>query len=232
MTIWHNTEITDQLLPMPTYCLNNKQYLAKEYGALITISNFNYKLSEKHRYVYKNKFNIEELAKDLGIGRTTLIRNIKKLHKCGAKVLNIMNTQEGICYTLDYAKLNKQGNDLNKYVRIPQCMLKTLVCAFNTNAIKVYCLFKYMCSETDFKNMDNKWIAEQVGLSSNSKNNLDTITEITKQLELCGFIENRKTNIFKFDKNKCREVPQLKKSYRIRTLEEWKTIQGKVKHTA
>lgn len=109
-------------------------------------------------------------------------------------------------------------------------MLKTLVCAFNSNVIKLYCLLNYITTETDFKPMDNKWLAEQIGLSSNSKNNLDTITEIVAQLELCGFIETKKENIFRWDDKKGKEVPQITKSYRIITLEQWEIIQNKVKN--
>ena len=97
-------------------------------------------------------------------------------------------------------------------------------------AIKLYCLLNYMTTETEFKPLDNKWLAEQIGLSSKSKNNLDAITEIVAQLELCGFIETKKENIFRWDEKKGREVPQITKSYRLRTLEQWQSIQNKVKN--
>ena len=76
--IWHDTLIiSEQKLPMPTFCLKDKKYCAKEYAGLMTISNRG--IYEGHRFLYKNKFNTAELAKDLGISRTQLERNIKKL---------------------------------------------------------------------------------------------------------------------------------------------------------
>lgn len=228
--MWHDTFIVDDLrLPMPTHCLKNKNYNAKEYGALMTISNRS--PFEGHRYLYKNKFNTSELAKDLGIGRTTLERNIKKLEKLDCNILSIENTREnGVVYKLDYGAFNEATENTYKYVTIYQPMLKTLVCTFNNNAIKLYCLLNYMTTETEFKAMDNKWLAEQIGLSPKSKNNLDTITEIVSQLELCGFIETEKRNIFRWDEKKGKEVPQISKFYRLRTLEQWQSIQNKVKN--
>lgn len=228
--IWHDTLIIpEQKLPMPTFCLNDKKYCAKEYAGLMTISNRG--IYEGHRFLYKNKFNTAELAKDLGIGRSTLERNIKKLEKLDCNILSIENTREhGIVYKLEYGTVNEVTGNLHKFVTIYQPMLKTLSCAFNNNAIKLYCLLNYMTTETEFKPLDNKWLAEQIGLSSKSKNNLDAITEIVAQLELCGFIETKKENIFRWDEKKGREVPQITKSYRLRTLEQWQSIQNKVKN--
>ena len=226
--ICHDTAIKETTeLPMPTHCLNDKKYCAKEYAGLMAISNRG--SYETHRYLYKNKFNTAELAKDLGIGRTQLERNIKKLEKLNYNILDIESSQQGIIYKLHYGAIKEDG-DINKFVTINHQMLKTLACTFNSNSIKLYCLLRYMTNETEFKVMDNKWLAEQIGLSSKSKNNLDTITEIVTQLELCGFIETKKQNIFRWDDKKGREVPQITKSYRLRTLEEWQNIQNKVKN--
>ena len=53
----------DYRLPMPTHCLDDKKYCAKEYAGLMSISNQN--RNEKHRYLYKNKIKMEELSKEL-----------------------------------------------------------------------------------------------------------------------------------------------------------------------
>ncbi len=225
--IWHDTAIKETTeLPMPTHCLNDKKYCAKEYAGLMAISNRG--SYETHRYLYKNKFNTAQLAKDLGIGRTQLERNIKKLEKLDYNILDIESSQQGIIYKLNYGAIKEDGT-INKFVTINHKMLKTLACAFNSNAIRLYCLLRYMTNETEFNTMDNKWLAEQIGLSPKSKNNLDVITEITAQLELCGFIETRKVNIFKWDATKGKEVPQITKQYRLRTFTEWQTIQKTVK---
>lgn len=224
---WHNTKITDQLLPMPTHCLDNKKYNGKVYGALMTISNFNQE-SEKHRYLYENKFDSEILAEELGISKRTLDSNIKKLHKCGAKVLNIMNTQDGICYMLDYGTFNKAGTDINKYVTIPQCMLKELSISFDSNAIKLYCLFKYMCTENDFRVMTEEWICNMIGLNGSSGKNQTSVRTIIKTLEKCKYIETKTSYINFYEETKDRKIPKKQKSYRLCKLDEWKALDKKV----
>lgn len=214
-------------LPMPTHCLGDKKYCAKEYAGLMSMSNKN--LNENHRYLYKNKIDMEELAKELGIGKKTLQKNINKLIKLEYNILEVKNTDVGVVYKLNYGE-KKNNSEYTKYVTIHHQILKVLANTFNSNTIKLYCLLNYMTDETSFKPMTNVWLAEQIGLSSKSKNNLDVITDIATQLELCGFIETRKENIYKWDNKKKREVPQISKSYRLRTLKEWEFLQKRVKN--
>lgn len=214
-------------LPMPTNCLNDKKYCAKEYAGLMSISNKN--KNEKHRYLYENKIDTDELAKDLGISKKTLKRNILKLRKLDYNILEIKNTDVGVVYFFNHGQIKDSG-DYNKYVTIHHKMLKVLANVFSSNAIKVYCLLNYMANEIEYKPLTNAWIAEQIGLSPKSNNNLDVITEIVSNLELCGFIETIKVNSYRWDEVKQLRVPQTKKSYRLRTFEEWEKIQKKVKN--
>lgn len=226
--IWHDTLITpEQKLPMPTDCLKDKKYCAKEYAGLMTISNRG--IYEGHRFLYKNKFNTAELAKDLGISRTQLERNIKKLEQLNCNILSIENTREhGVVYKLEYGTLNENTGNTYKYVTIYQPMLKELACSFNSNAIKIYCLLSYMCNETEFKPLTEDWICEQIGLNGNSERNQSNIRTLIKTLEKCKFIETRKQNIFRWDDKRKREVPQITKFYRLCTLDEWKKLDKKV----
>lgn len=172
--------------------------------------------------------NIEELAKELGIGKRTLQRNIKKLISLDYNILEVKNTDMGIVYKFNYGEQTPSGG-YKKYVTIHHKMLRVLANVFSSNAIKIYCLLNYMTDEINFKTMSNKWLAEQIGLSADSKNNLYVITDIVTQLELCGFIETKKDNIYKWDEKKKREVPQIAKSYRLRTYKEWEVIQKQIK---
>lgn len=226
--MWHGAYICDDYkYPMPTFCLKDKNYHAKEFGALMTISNIDPII--KDRFVYKNKFNTADLAKDLSISRVTLERNIKKLEKLDYNILSIESTrQNGIVYKLEHGALNDKTGNINKFVTIYQAMLKELVCSFNSNAIKIYCLLSYMCNETEFKLLTEDWICEQIGLNGNSERNQSTVRTLIKTLEKCKFIETRKQNIFRWDDKRKREVPQITKFYRLCTLDEWKKLDKKV----
>ncbi len=224
--VWHNTAIKETTeLPMPTHCLDDKKYCAKEYAGLMTISNRG--LYENHRYLYKNKFDTEDLAKSLGISRTTLERNIKKLEKLEYNILDIENSQQGVIYKLHYGAIKEDGS-INKFVTINHQMLKELACSFNSNAIKIYCLLKYMTNETEYKILTEEWICNQIGLNGASEKNQTTVRTLIKTLEKCKFIETKKLNIFRWDEVRKKEVPQITKQYRLCTFEEWKTLDKKV----
>lgn len=213
-------------LPMPTFCLNDKKYCAKEYGFLMTMSKKN--TNENHRYVYTNELDIDNIAKELKISKITLKRNIRKLEQLDYNILELVNTQNGLVYKLNYGAIKDDGN-VNKYVTINNKMLKTLSCAFNNNAIKLYCLLKFMCDEKTFRTITNKWLCQQLGLNSDSGKNISVITEITTQLELCGFIESRIESKVFYDENLNKKITKTIKSYRLTTIDEFLDIQSKVK---
>ena len=143
---------------------------------------------EPYRYVYKNK----------------IIKFTDEIE--GGLVTATKNHNEEIIYYIRYE--NERGRE---YVSIPEDMLRRLVWIGNGNLIKVYLLIKYLCEDEkrrfnhDEKKITNKYICDEIGLSSSSKNNLQGITEITNTLEECDFIKKRyvkssetgiKTNIF------------------------------------
>lgn len=230
--MWNGKEIReDWEFPMPTHCLREKKYDAKTYATLMTLSNsgknkeFNNQM--ENRFVYKNSFDINELAQSLKVSRTTLQRNIKKLESIDCNVLEIKNTQNGIVYILNYGE--KHNGRLKKYVTINQRILKSLACSRDNNAIKTYCLFKYMLAENSFKQLTNSWICEQIGLSNKSKNNLDVITEIVVELEKVKLIETRFVNCVVWDEKKKKEVPQIQKQYRLCSFKEWAEYDDKIR---
>ena len=182
---------------------------------------------ENHRYLYKNKFNTAQLAKDLGIGRTTLEANIKKLEKLDYNILDIENTKSGVVYKLHYGAIKEDGT-INKFVTINHQMLKELACSFNSNAIKIYCLLKYMTNETEYTMLTEDWICNQIGLSDTSEKTQSRIRTLIKTLEKCRFIETRREQIFQWDEVRKKEVPKVIKTYRLCTFEEWKTLDKKV----
>lgn len=207
-------------LPIATYCLKDKQYYIKEYGALLIKSSENSDIfnTHKNRILYKNKLDIQEIANELNVNKATIQRNIKKLEKLDFKILKIENTLNGIVYCLP----SENNIDLNKFALINYEMLKKMVNKFKSNTIKVYFLLKTITTETNFKPATNSFIAENIGLSSKSKNNLDIITSSVKTLEENKYIETKKVNVYEYDKEKLREVPKIRKVYRICNFDEWK----------
>ena len=142
---------------------------------------------------------------------------------------SIENTRKnGVVYKLNYGLESKTTGNINKFVTIYHPMLKELACSFNSNAIKIYCLLSYMCNETDFKPLTEDWICEQIGLNGNSERNQSTVRTLIKTLEKCKFIETKRQQIFRWDDVRKREVPNVIKTYRLCTLDEWKKLDKKV----
>lgn len=221
---WFGRQICDEhYLPLPTYCLKEKKYDARTYAVLTALSYRSVKEKENmnQRYVYKNSFDVKELALSLGVNKTTLERSIKKLNRLDCNVLDISNTPNGIVYKLNYGKKVPRQEQVNKYITINHKMLIEMINVFNSNVIKVYCLLKFMTDEKTYKHMTNSWIAEQIGLSSTSKTTLQAISNITSALENCGYIETRLTNKMIWDENLGKEIPRINKSYRLKTYDEW-----------
>ncbi|EGT4908143.1 helix-turn-helix domain-containing protein [Clostridioides difficile] len=216
-------------LPMPTYCLSEKNYCAKEFGALMLISKGSMRIMhiEKNRYLYQNKFKMEELAKQIGVARTTLERNIKKLNSLDCKVLEIENSRNGIIYRLNYGTSTGYNDNVHKFVTIHHDMLQELISAFNTNAIKVYCLLCYMTTENSFKCMTEKFICEKIGLCGDSENNRSKIRKIITVFEVSKYIEVKKENKFEWDEEKNKKVPRIQKLYRLCSFSEWKNARKK-----
>ena len=205
--------------PMPTYCLSDKKFNAKIYGVLNLESNYN-KL-DTHRYVYQNKINIEEKAKELKIGKSTLYRNIKQLSKLDYQVVTLENTPNGIAYILRYCTVN-EDLEINNFVNIDGSILRILVNVYSNEAIKVYCLLKRLANEVTYTQISKTYILDQIGLCSKSNKNLQLLTDITNELELSGFISTIKEPITCCDKNTNNLISKTVKKYRICTIEEFK----------
>ena len=232
--IWHGKKVSgDYYFPMPTYCLKDKKFSARIFGALMVLSNSGGKelmSFENDRYIYDNSFNTTQLAKDLGIGRTTLERNIKKLQSLDYKVVEVENTKNGIVYRLNYGVQSETNpNEVNKYVTINQKMLKNLVCSFKDNVIKLYCLMNYMCDTKSYTRISRAWLCEQIGLEPNPKNKMQ-ITTIMTDLELCGYIESKRIQEFVWNEELQKKEPRTPKVYRLRSLEEWEEIRNAIKN--
>ena len=120
-------------------------------------------------------------------------RNLDKVAKMNDNVFynltfgvnNHTKGYHGASYESDVAFMMIQDE------RIEEKLLRVLINFCSTNAIKTYIFLKWKCRENGCI-ISRKEICENIGLSANSKRQLQEITDITKGLQKLGLI-NRKT---------------------------------------
>lgn len=170
---------------------------------------------ELYRYIYENKIvkfteEIEELSK---IKIHTFLKKVMKLVNLESRPVSAVNTENnGICYYINYT--NIKGRE---YVTIEENILKKLIEIGDSSLIKVYILLRYMCKD-EFKKITNKYIVEQIGLSTKSRNNIQKVIEITKLLEENELIIKEKEQVVEAVKNKNKIIKQYKEinKYKIK----------------
>lgn len=139
---------------------------------------------ELWRYLYRNKLkHYQSLVENMSKTKlNTIFKTIKKMEKLDCKVINVRKTEANeIVYDINYT------NNGREYITIETKIMEALIHSFNSNAIKVYVLLKYMCRNGRRK-ISRNWIIEQIGLSSNSGLNYTLITNITNELHLGKYI--------------------------------------------
>lgn len=141
---------------------------------------------DRHRYIYEDKIlkNKEEIEHYSKTKIQTFIRNAKKLATISdGEMVSVTKTNEGkIIYKIERP---------NKFILIEEKILRVLINFCSMNAIKTYVFLKWRCREHGCI-ISRKEICENIGLSSNSKRQLQEITDITKGLQKLGLI-SRKT---------------------------------------
>lgn len=168
-------------LPISTYeeYLKNVDYLT--YGIITYFSNRtrvdedNNVSGDLFRWIYKNKLEkkqeeIEKLSKNKF---NTVMRNVRKLAKMDNNLIVARNSDNGIVYYINYYHMPN-----GKFVTIHHEILRFLLNSTNSNTIKTYVFLKYRCANGKTK-VTREEIAEAIGLNSNSRNNLTTVTDIT-----------------------------------------------------
>ncbi|HBG7257383.1 helix-turn-helix domain-containing protein [Clostridioides difficile] len=221
-------------LPMPTFCLKEKGYFAREYAALMLLSNGGMKImhTEKNRYLYQNKFDIDALAKQLSISRATLYRNIKKLEELKCDILKIENTKNGTVYRLKYGIETGYNDEVHKFVTIHHKILEELVINFKTPNIKLYCLLCYLTNETDFKVIDEEFLCNNIGLCGKSESNKNKVRSMIRVLIKCKYIDVKKENRTFWNEETKNKINKTLKLYRLCSYEEWKNLNDKTDLTS
>lgn len=180
-----NGNLIDYNLPISSYedYLKNIDYLTL--GIITYYSNKTFEdpnelldTQELCRWVYKNKLlknqeDIEKLSKNKF---TTVMRNVRKLAKMDNNLVVATNSDNGIIYYINY-----HTSPHGYFVTIHHEILRYLLDTANSNVIKVYIYLKYRCKNGKAK-VTREELAEAIGLSPKSDNNLKTIGNITNSL--------------------------------------------------
>ena len=217
--------------PLPTHkeVLEDKKFPYNTFAALMVNSKFDSKANNFYKnyrnYLYTNRMGdvmeflnkLEEAKGTKLTNKRTIERHIKTILDCGLDLMDIVNTPQGVAYKI------KSSVDNKYYVKIPYTQIKELLVSTNKNMLKLFAFMKYMCNEETFKPITREFIAEHIGLSPNSRNNIQTISTMTTSLAKLGFIEIRQINKLELNK-KGQRVFKTINSYRLRSLEEYNQI--------
>ena len=180
----NNKDNKDYYLPISSYddYLQNLKYYM-EYGIITYYSNFkkqdDFGNEALFRYVYENKLkdNQEQIEKISKKKFTTVLKNIRKLVKMDNNLVVASNSPSGIVYTINYST-----EPHGYYITIHHEILKYLLDTSNEDALKLYVFMCYRCKKGETK-LTLKEMANAIGLSPNSKDNLQKITNITMSFD-------------------------------------------------
>ena len=217
----HNNVIQDKTFPYNTY-------------AMLTInSNFNKNNKDEYKnFLYRDDIKkdigdfLEEAKNDFPDGKIpamkTVEKHIKTILSCDLPLVKIENSPNGVVYKL------KADVDGKYYVRIPYVQVRELIVSTNKNMLKLFVILTYMCDTENYKKLDRKFLARQLGLSDNSDKTLKGIGTMTDSLMKLGFIDIQEEVKTEYDKETNKMKVKTINAYRICTLEEYKA-RGKKK---
>lgn len=164
---------------------------------------------ERWRYLYRNKLKkYKDLVESLSQTKlNTILRTIKKMEKLDCKVIAVRKTEGNeIVYDINYGT--------REFVTIDTKIMEALIHSFNSNVIKIYVLLKYMCRDRK-KKITQEWLLKQIGLSSDSKNNRQMLSDITTELHCGGYINKETISV---------EGNKIINYYEVNSLDKWKSI--------
>lgn len=207
---------------MPTDKENIKNKNIATYSAMMlqTKHDKNDKLDDR-RYLYANNFKIEEVIDLLKVSKRTVQRNINALIKSG--MIEVVETSENGCvYKFNYKKDNKY------FVEIEHDILTELVSATNSNTIATYLLMKYHLKDGK-KQMTQEFIAQEIGISTNSLKTVRNITQVLTKLGLIITYEKEGFTTYKTNDGVVKTRPVKELWYELRDYDDWKFLDKNVR---
>ena len=213
--------------------IQNKTFPYNTYAMLTINSNFNKNNKDEYKnFLYRDDIKkdigdfLEEAKNDFPDGKIpamkTVEKHIKTILSCDLPLVKIENSPNGVVYKL------KADVDGKYYVRIPYVQVRELIVSTNKNMLKLFVILTYMCDTENYKKLDRKFLARQLGLSDNSDKTLKGIGTMTDSLMKLGFIDIQEEVKTEYDKETNKMKVKTINAYRICTLEEYKA-RGKKK---
>ena len=207
------------------------------YVGLKAISNFEgVTLEEYNNYIQKRGAQqalldfMEEAKKDFPDGKipapSTVKKHIKKLIDNKIPLIKVENYNGKVYYKLLNCIENKETGKPNYFVTIPYEKVRELVISTNNNMMKLYAIMCYATNETEYKPITRKWLAEKMGLSTISDNNIKAIGTMLTSLCNLGFLECLEEVSISPDGNEYKTIHK----YRITTLNEYREAKRRGKH--
>ena len=192
------------------------------YAGLKAISHFEgLTLEEYNNYIQKRGAQrvlldfMEEASKEFDgkiPASRTVKRHVEKLINNNIPLIKVENYNNKVYYKL----LN--CIDGKYYVRIPYEKVRELVVSCTPNMMKLYAVMCYATNETEYKPITRSWLAEKMGLSTISENNLTSIGIMLTSLCNLGFLERLEEAQISNNGNTYKTIH----SYRITTLDEYR----------
>ena len=207
---------------MPTDKENIKNKNIATYSAMMlqTKHDKNDKIDDR-RYLYANNFKIEEVIDLLKVSKRTVQRNINALIKSG--MIEVVETSENGCvYKFNYKKDNKY------FVEIEHDILTELVSATNSNTIATYLLMKYHLKDGK-KQMTQEFIAQEIGISTNSLKTVRNITQVLTKLGLIITYEKEGFTTYKTNDGVVKTRPVKELWYELRDYDDWKFLDKNIR---
>ena len=206
------------------------------YAGLKAISNFDgVTLEEYNNYIQKRGAQkvlldfMEEASKEFD-GKvpapSTVKKHIKKLIDNKIPLIKVENYNGKVYYKLLNCIENKETGKPNYFVTIPYEKVRELVISTNNNMMKLYAIMCYATNETEYKPITRKWLAEKMGLSTISDNNIKAIGTMLTSLCNLGFLECLEEVSISPDGNEYKTIHK----YRITTLNEYREAKRRGKH--
>ena len=202
------------------------------YAGLKVISHFEgTTIEEWNNYILKSGSHkaiidfMEQAKADFPNGKipaaSTVKKHIKKLIDNDIPLIKVESYNGRVYYKL----LNCIDNKY--YVRIPYEKVRELVISCSSDLMKLYAIMCYATNENEYKPITRKWLAEKMGLSTKSDNNLKSIGIMLTSLCNLGFLECLEETKISKDGNTYKTIH----SYRLTTLAEYQEAKnrGKIK---
>lgn len=172
-----------RLIPRGKEFMGDKKVCDLTYSKLQVESNW--KQGDPHRYIYKNKINLSQWERELGISRQTIKKRIEYLKEAG------LIKDEGEFYMLEYLEEYK--------IYIPEETLRILTNSMKKDTVKIYAFlggwYKYKKSSKQGNyNFTKEELIDNIGLKKGNTT-LEKVNDILFILNKLGLIKTKERQV-------------------------------------